>query len=107
MKVVFSYQKSLEKQNPITDVKTMVSMDSKTKQGHLFAKRNNWAERVGKRDPGDYLVNLASREWFLTSYSSSMPNLEEEDQVGNRKEQSANRRVVSWCSVKSPKVIDL
>ena len=36
-----------------------------------------------------------------------MPSPEGENQVGDRKEQSTDHRVVSRCSVRSPKVTDL
>ncbi|WMV37141.1 hypothetical protein MTR67_030526, partial [Solanum verrucosum] len=37
----------------------------------------------------------------------SVPSSEEENQVGERKEQSADCRVVPRCIVRSPKVTDL
>ncbi|KAG5571119.1 hypothetical protein H5410_060885 [Solanum commersonii] len=39
--------------------------------------------------------------------SSSVPSHEGENQVGEKKEQSACRRVVPRCSVASPKVTEL
>uniref|UniRef100_M1DHF6 Putative plant transposon protein domain-containing protein n=1 Tax=Solanum tuberosum TaxID=4113 RepID=M1DHF6_SOLTU len=39
--------------------------------------------------------------------SSSVPNPEGESQVGERKEESADHRLVPRCSVRSPEVIDL
>uniref|UniRef100_M1DT91 Uncharacterized protein n=1 Tax=Solanum tuberosum TaxID=4113 RepID=M1DT91_SOLTU len=43
----------------------------------------------------------------MTSYSFSVLSPEGENQVGERKKQSADHRVVLQCSVRSPKVTDL